>query len=182
MEWLLSSFASPSIPGLVTALFSPTWWWMCTNGVIQIVVYSSIIIRVIPTQWALLSGVCPLWILSGCFASNIDNFFPLVVHAWRYCLNTIEEQPILVHRGLNLFYDLLAYQNEFNPQCPKMDCSLCKPPHYLRACTKSIPNKEGVVFKTSNSTKSPIELKDNSIITSLLLSGLANKLLSTYLN
>ena len=32
-----------------------------------------------------------------CFASNINNFFPLAVVAWRSCMNLNEEQPIVVH-------------------------------------------------------------------------------------
>ena len=32
-----------------------------------------------------------------CFVYKTNTVFPLVVHAWRLCLNLYEEQPILVH-------------------------------------------------------------------------------------
>ena len=47
------------------------------------------------------SGVGPLWFSIGCIAYNIDNLFPLVVHAWRQWLDLDEEQPISVHWGTN---------------------------------------------------------------------------------
>lgn len=32
-----------------------------------------------------------------CFVYKTNTVFPLVVHAWRLCLDLYEEQPILVH-------------------------------------------------------------------------------------
>ena len=50
------------------------------------------------------------------FAYKINNFFPLVMLAWRPCLNLNEEQPISVHQGPNSFLHLLTCQNKLNPQ------------------------------------------------------------------
>ena len=47
-------------------------------------------------------GVGPLLFFVGSFGCIVNNFFPLVVHARRLCLNLNEEQPISVHRGPNL--------------------------------------------------------------------------------
>jgi hypothetical protein len=46
---------------------------------------------------------------------------------------------------------LLACQNEFDPPRTDIECSLFKPPHYLHACTKNLPNMKGFVRKTTNS-------------------------------
>jgi hypothetical protein len=42
-------------------------------------------------------------IFIGCFARNINYFFPLVVHARRWCSNLNEEQAISAHWGPSSF-------------------------------------------------------------------------------
>ena len=78
------------------------------------------------------------------------NFFPLVVCAWRECLNWMRsnlfwfiEQLFLAPRGM-------PSQIEFDHQWTNIECSLSKPPHYLQACTKNLTNMEGVICKTIN--------------------------------
>ena len=49
------------------------------------------------------SRVSPLRFSIGCFAYSINNFFPLVMHAQRYCLSLNEKQLISVHWGPNQY-------------------------------------------------------------------------------
>jgi hypothetical protein len=51
--------------------------------------------------------------------------------------------------------------NEFDPSWTDIECSLVKPPHYLHACTKNLPNMKG--FYKQNNELLPKELEDNSI-------------------
>ena len=87
------------------------------------------------------------------FAYQISNFFPLVVLAWRPCLNLNEEQPILVHQGPNAFLHLLTCQIKFSPLMNQYRMFLAQTPHYLhlQACTKNLPNMESTIRKTINS-------------------------------
>ena len=89
---------------------------------------------------------------------NMNNLFPVVVHAWRWCLNLNGEEPILVYWGSNTFEYLLACQNMFDPNWTNIECSAFKPPHYLQECTANLWNMERIVCKKTASWPKVITL------------------------
>lgn len=58
-------------------------------------VFSSVDRVIFLTQRHFLDRVNPSDFL-GCCEYDINNFFPLVMNAWRLCLNLKEEQPIIL--------------------------------------------------------------------------------------
>ena len=113
--------------------------------------------------WDFLSGVGSLWFSIGCFAYSIYNFFPLVtVHAWRKCSKLNGEQAIYLGSlgGHTHFWHLLACKMRLTMKQYSMFSY--KPPHYFQACTKNLPNMEGVVCKTTSSRPKVIDLEDDS--------------------
>ena len=60
-------------------------------------------------------------------------------------------QSLYIYRFIGGQAHLLACQNEFDPQWTDINCSLLKPPHWLQACTKNLPNMNFFVCKTTNS-------------------------------
>ena len=112
--------------------------------------------------WDFLSGVGSLWFSIGCFAYSIYNFFPLVtVHAWRKCSKLNGEQSILVHWGVILIFGT-SWHAKMRLTMKQYSMFSFKPPHYFQACTKKLPNMEGVVCKTTSSRPKVIELEDDS--------------------
>ena len=65
----------------------------------------------------------------------------------------------------NILYWFIEGQTHFGmPRGANMDCSLFKPPHRLQACNKNLLNMEVLYAKQPTLAKTPVELKDNAVI------------------
>ena len=93
-----------------------------------------------------------LWLSFGCFAHmSITS-----LHLWWWCLEVVfgferRETCFDLVRAKVMLGPFWHVKIEFDAQSIDIGCSLLKPPHYLRACTKKFPNMEGGVCKTTNS-------------------------------
>lgn len=71
----------------------------------------------------------------------------------------------MVHWGPNSFKLFLACQTEFDLQYTKVECSPSKPPQYLQACNRNLPNIGRCCMQNKQLlTNSPLKLKYNSNI------------------
>ena len=52
---------------------------------------------VIKGNFSLRVGQIGINIFSGCVTCKTNNFFPVVMEAWRWCLNLNKEQAISIH-------------------------------------------------------------------------------------
>jgi len=113
-------------------------------------------------QWDFTSAVGALCISTGCFAFKINNFFPLVVHAWRYFLNYHKNSLIWFNEGHTHFSTAWHAKMSSTLSEPKVETSTLHPILHEKLAAS------GRACMQSNQlqTNSHVQLEDNS---SLLL-------------
>ena len=133
------------------------WWCLLPKSIMWVKEYYSY-----PwIEWDFSLGVGNLWFSVGFFLHTISI---ISFHLWCMLKGSVwiwmKEQPVLVHWGQTHFST--SWQNEFDLQWTNIECSLFKPPHYLQACTKNLPNMEVRRFTTylpENSAMCTVELR-----------------------